>query len=331
MKRRFTIPMGLNLLFSIGFGFVTLLTLNIILDLQMSSYIKYAFIGVVEGLASRNTRAYVKRVCKSKIVKQKESLITKYNNIVESLIFDFNLPLTLEGFNSFICILFAIMVLLVVMFLKNITLSAFVSVSILVGFITFFTMKSRQTKSAKMEYIMDAEDILCPLAREGVLVAVKKVLESEEYLHKSIRPYFVQFVENYENHGYSFKRAMEVLNKQLGPKFDSFAKKAVIFEYNERKGMADVFLDIVDENAALREINNRKNRIFKKMNFDFLLKTCLILIFIMYSMTIKELRSFLMNNDIGRFINTAAIVSICLGFARCQALQGDIGKFGGDN
>lgn len=322
--------MDLNLLFSIGLGVVTLLALNIVMDLSLASYIKYAFIGMVDGLASRNTKAYVKRVRRSKIVKQKESLLTRYNSMVENLIFDFNLPLTLEGFNSFICILFALMVLIVVLFMKNITLSAFVSISILVGCITFFTMQSRQTKSAKIEYIMDAEDILCPLAREGVLVAVKKVLESEEYLHKSIRPYFVQFVENYENHGYSFRRAMEVLNKQLGPKFDGFAKKAVIFEYNERKGMADVFLDIVDENAALREINARKNRIFKKMNFDFLIKTSLIVIFIMYSMTMETLREFLLGNDIGRFINTLAVVSICLGFARCQALQGDIGKFGGD-
>jgi len=322
--------MDLNLLFSIGLGLVALVTLNIVLDLQMGSYIKYAFIGVVDTLANRNTRAYVRRIKKSKIVRQKEGLIAKYNNIVENLIFDFNLPLTLEGFNSFICIVFAIMVLLVVLFLKNITLSAFVSISILVGVITFFTMQSRQIKSAKIEHIMDAEDILCPLAREGVLVAIKKVLESDEYLHNSIRPYFVQFVENYENHGYSFRRAMEVLNKQLGPKFDNFAKKAIIFEYNERKGMADVFLDIVDENAALREINARKNRIFKKMNMDFLIKTSLIVIFLLYCMTIKEIRDFLLNNDLGRFINTLAIVSICLGFARCQALQGDIGKFGGD-
>jgi len=322
--------MDLNLLFSIGLGLVALVTLNIVLDLQIGSSVKYAFIGVVDSLANRNTRAYVKRIKKSKIVRQKEGLIAKYNNIVENLIFDFNLPLTLEGFNSFICIVFAIMVLIVVLFLKNITLSAFVSISILVGIITFFTMQSRQIKSAKIEHIMDAEDILCPLAREGVLVAIKKVLESDEFLHNSIRPYFVQFVENYENHGYSFRRAMEVLNKQLGPKFDNFAKKAIIFEYNERKGMADVFLDIVDENAALREINARKNRIFKKMNMDFLIKTSLIVIFIMYSMTIKEIRDFLINNDLGRFVNTLAIVSICLGFARCQALQGDIGKFGGD-
>jgi len=42
---------------------------------------------------------------------------------------------------------------------------------------------------------MDAEDLICPLARDGVLVAIKKVLESDEYINADIRPFFVQFVE----------------------------------------------------------------------------------------------------------------------------------------
>jgi len=118
--------------------------------------------------------------------------------------------------------------LIVVLFLKDITLSALVSISLLVGAITYFTMRSRNLKAAKIESIMDAEDLICPLARDGVLVAIKKVLESDEYINADIRPFFVQFVENCENYGYSFRRAMEILNRQLGPKFDNFAKKAVI-------------------------------------------------------------------------------------------------------
>ncbi len=322
--------MEFNFLFSLGLGVVSLILLNILMDLRLVRDAKYSFLSLFDTLASYNTRKYVQRVKRNRIIKQKDNFITKYNAIVEALIFDFNLPLTLEGFNSVMCIMFSVIVLVAVLFLNNITLSMFVSVSILVGIITYLTMQSRQAKAAKIECIMDAEDILCPLAKEGVLVAIKKVLESDEYLHRSIKPHFVQFVENYENHGYSFKRAMEILNKQLGPKFDNFAKKAVVFEYNERKGMADVFLDIVDENAALREINAKKNRIFKKMNLDFLIKASLIVIFLAYSMTFRDLREFLLNTDLGRFINTFAIVSICLGFARCQALQGDIGKFGGD-
>jgi len=49
-----------------------------------------------------------------------------------------------------------------------------VSISLLVGAITYFTMRSRNLKAAKIESIMDAEDLICPLARDGVLVAIKK-------------------------------------------------------------------------------------------------------------------------------------------------------------
>ena len=56
---------------------------------------------------------------------------------------------------------------------------------------------------------------------------------------------------------------MEVLTA-IGTPNSTVCGKGSGFEYNERKGMADIFLDIVDENAALREINARKNRLFRK-------------------------------------------------------------------
>ncbi|HOM02749.1 MAG TPA: hypothetical protein PLH43_07980 [Acetivibrio sp.] len=320
-----------NVGFSIAIGLFLLYVLSKVFDLRFLDDIKTLFSYVIDAIANHNTKKYLERIKKNKIVKTNDNIISKYNRLVENIIFDYNLPLTLEGFNSFISILFAILVLIAVLFLKDITLSALVSISLLVGAITYFTMRSRNLKAAKIESIMDAEDLICPLARDGVLVAIKKVLESDEYINADIRPFFVQFVENCENYGYSFRRAMEILNRQLGPKFDNFAKKAVIFEYNERKGMADIFLDIVEENAALREINARKNRIFKKMNMNFIMKTALIVIFVAYSMTISELRSFLLESTVGRFVLTMTIVAICLSFARCQALQSDIGSLGGDN
>ena len=115
-----------------------------------------------------------------------------------------------------------------------------------------------------------------------------------------------------------------LLNKQLGPKFNNFTKKAIIFEYNERKGMADVFLDIVDENAILREINMKKEQIFRKMNRDFIMKTIIIVLFFIYALSVNDFRIFMINNNIGKTINTIVVCIVCLSFARCQALQGNI-------
>jgi hypothetical protein len=178
---------------------------------------------------------------------------------------------------------------------------------------------------------MDAEDIICPLARDGVLVAIKKVMESEEYISPNIRPFFKQFIDNCENNGYSFKQAILILNKQLGSKFDNFTKKAIVFEYNERKGMADIFLDIVDENAVLRDINARKDRIFRKMNRDFLIKTVIILLFFLYALSVSGFRDFMVSTNIGKVINVVIVSIICVSFARCQALQGNLGQDGDRN
>ncbi|WP_223068038.1 hypothetical protein [Paenibacillus caui] len=278
-----------------------------------------------EYLGKYNTKRYIERVKKERIVKRKENVYAKYNRLVEGLILDFNLPLTLESFTSLLCIAFAVMVLIIVIFMESVTLSVVITIAVFVGLLTYFVMQSKALKAEKLESIMDAEDIICPLAREGVLVAIKKVLESDEYIKPGIRPYFQQFIDNCENNGYSFKQAITLLNRQLGPKFDNFTKKAIVFEYNERKGMADIFLDIVDENAVLREINAKKDRIFRKMNRDFLLKTAIIVLFFLYALSVADFREFMLFNTYGKVINTVLISIICLSFARTQALQGDLG------
>lgn len=298
------------------------------------------FSGMLEGILNRfghlldkigeyNTRKYIERKKKQSIQKPKEGLITKYNALVENLINDLKLPLTLESFTSLLSIAFVLVVMVIVLFMKNVTLSIVIGVSVFIGIITAFVMASKTVSSERLECIMDAEDIICPLAREGVLNAIKKVMESDEYIHKSIRPYFRQFINNCDNNGYSFRQAITLLNKQLGHKFDNFTKKAITFEYNERIGMADIFLDIVDENAVIREMNAKKDRIFRKMNKDFLIKTVIIVLFFCYALTIPEFKAFMIDTDIGKFINTAIISTICLCFAKCQSLQSDLGM-GGD-
>ncbi|MCJ8011827.1 hypothetical protein MUG84_08735 [Paenibacillus sp. KQZ6P-2] len=325
--------MNTTLLVSIFMGLSFFILFNTIFEVRFFQGTSRFFLGMLDTLAEHlgryNTKRYVERIKRERIVKQKENIYAKYNRLVEELILDFNLPLTLESFTSLLCICFAVTALLVVFFMQNVTLSVVVTISIFIGLLTYFVMQSKAIKAEKLEGIMDAEDIICPLARDGVLFAIKKVMESEEYIRPSLRPYFQQFIDNCENNGYSFRQAITLLNRQLGPKFDSFTKKAIVFEYNERKGMADIFLDIVDENAVLREINARKDRIFRKMNRDFLLKTAIIILFFFYALAVPDFRTFMLHTDIGKMINTLLISVVCLSFARCQALQGNLGPGGG--
>ncbi len=324
--------MNLDLIVSLFLGIAAFVLFNTIFKVQFFSGTARFFLDMFDTLAEYlgkyNTKRYIERVKKERIVKQKETIFAKYNRLIEGLILDFNLPFTLESFTSILSILFAITVLIVVFFLQNVTLSVVIAISIFIGLLTYFVMQSRSIKAERLENIMDAEDIICPLAREGVLVAIKKVMESDEYISPNIRPYFQQFIDNCENNGYSFKQAITLLNRQLGPKFDNFTKKAIVFEYNERKGMADIFLDIVDENAVLRELNTKKDRIFRKMNRDFIIKTMIICLFFLYALSVKDFREFMLLNDYGKLINTVLISVICISFARCQALQGNLGAGG---
>jgi len=324
--------MDATLLLSLMIGAAAFALFNAVFEVRFFQGTFRFFLNLLETFADYlgkyNTKRYVERIKRERIARRKETVIAKYNRLIENLILDFNMPLTLESFNSLLAISFALVAMLVVLYMKNVSLSVVITISVFIGLLTLFVMQSKSIKARRLEQIMDAEDLICPLARDGVLVAIKKVLENDEYLSPDIRPYFQQFVDNCENNGYSFRQAMELLNRQLGPKFDNFARKAIVFEYNERKGMADIFLDIVDENAVLREINSRKERIFRKMNRDFLLKTTIITMFFLYSLSVEEFRAFMLGSDIGKLINTVWISVICVSFARCQALQGDFGSGG---
>ncbi len=326
--------MNQDVLLALAIGVMAFISINIFFNIRFFEGVRTFFLNLLDdlldGVNKYNTKKYIERRKKETIVKSKENLISKYNSLVENAIIDFHLPLTLESFTSTLLVAFIIVVLLILILMQNVTLSLVIAISVFIGVATLFVMRSQSLRAEKMESIMDAEDIICPLAHEGVLVAIKQVMKNDEYIHKNIRPYFAQFISNCENNGYSFRQAMEILNRQLGHKFDNFAKKAIIFEYNERKGMADIFLDVVDENAILREINVRKDKAFRKMNRDFLMKTLIIILFFLYALTIPEFKAFMIDTTAGKAINTILVSVVCLSFARCQSLQGNLGIGGLD-
>ena len=313
---------------ALGLGVVAFAFVNIVFNVRFFAGTREFFLDIVadllEGVGKLNAQRYISRRKKEAIYKGKENIISTYNTVVETAIMDFNWPLTLESFTSALAVTFVFLIFAVLLLLNSLLLSVTITVSLFIVIITVFIMQSKSIKAARLESIMDAEDIICPVAHEGVLFAIKKALETDEYIEENIRLYFTQFVNNCENNGYSFRQAMEILNRQLGPKFDNFAKKAIVFEYNERKGMADIFLDVVDDNAILREMNRKKDKVFRKMNRDFLLKTLIILLFFLYALTVPDFKEFMVGTTPGKAINTVLLSVVCLSFARCQALQGDL-------
>ena len=319
-----------NLIISFFLGAAVLGILNAAMNLRIASALKDFFVKLLEETAENLGRYNFKRrearKNREKVTIQNENIFVKYNRLVENILVDFKLDkkLTLEAFTSLLAIVFALIILLATLFIQNVTFALLIAVSLMIGVFTIFSMQSRKIRVRRAEMISDAEDTLCPLAREGVLVAVKKAMNSEGFIHESIRPYFADFIDDCEIRGHSFRQAMTELNRNLGSRFDNFAKKAIIFEYNERKGMADVFMDIVDENAVVREINARKEEQFSRMNRDFLMKILIIVLFFVYALSIADFREFMLFSTAGRLLNAICLNVICVSFAMGQALQGSL-------
>ena len=95
-----------------------------LLDLLGSMYI-----WLRSKLAKINTAKTAERIKRKRIEKEKKNLLSRYNNLVENLIDDYNLPLTLEGFNSVLGFLLIVAVLFIFILIKNVILSFLVSVS----------------------------------------------------------------------------------------------------------------------------------------------------------------------------------------------------------
>ena len=309
-------------------GFAVFTALNALLELHFLSDVRLFFVTLFSSLWARlaryNHRRRSERIKRESIASRSETLVVKYNRLIDDFLKSFNLGIPLETATSLIAILFVVLILVLTVVFRELTLALFIAVSIMIALFTWFAHAARIQRTIRSEAIANAEDAICPLARDGVLLAVKSVMDTGEYIHKSVRPFFQEFIDNCETRGFSFRQAMVHLNRQLGPRFDNFAEKAVIFEYNERKGMADIFLDIVDENAVIREINAKKEDIFKKMNRDFLMKCLLIVLFFAFALTVEGFRHFMLLTAPGRFINSLCLNAVCIMFAWGQSLQSSL-------
>jgi len=313
---------------SLVVGLVVFASLNSLFELNFLSDLRKGFnnlfLSLWGNLEKYNRKRRSERIKRENIARRKEDLAVKYNRLVDDFLKSFNLSIPLETATSLIAILFALVVITLTLFLGEITIAFAITISIMIATFTWFSYAARVRRSARAEAIADAEDAICPLARDGVLIAIKSIMETEEYIHKSIQPYFQEFIDNCETRGYSFRQAMQQLNRQLGSRFNNFAEKAIIFEYNERKGMADIFLDIVDENSVTREINARKEHMFRKMNRDFLMKILLILLFFIFALSVEGFREFMISTTPGRLINALCLNAMCIAFAWGQALQSSL-------
>ena len=156
--------------------------------------------------------------------------------------------------------------------------------------------------------IMDAVDLLVSDIRGGIYNAILRYKDS---FHPNIRPFFLSFIDDIQNKGYSFKQAIGILNDKLGPNFTDFAQKAVLYEAKADETMEDIFSSIIETNRqrrTLRYINNIK---FNELRTQFIVSFLLIIGYGVFSALLDPfILEFLTQNSFGKLLLIGDIVII---------------------
>ena len=156
--------------------------------------------------------------------------------------------------------------------------------------------------------IMDAVDLLVSDIRGGIYNAILRYKDS---FHPNIRPFFLSFIDDIQNKGYSFKQAIGILNDKLVPNFTDFAQKAVLYEAKADETMEDIFSSIIETNRqrrTLRYINNIK---FNELRTQFIVSFLLIIGYGIFSALLDPfILEFLTQNSFGKLLLIGDIVII---------------------
>lgn len=169
-----------------------------------------------------------------------------------------------------------------------------------IGVFCVMYTKANVAHDARIENVMEAENIICNNIKSGVLVAVR---ESLDVIPAGVRQDFKDFVDNVEQKNYHIKTALLELNIQLGSIADDFIKKCIVFEMEEEHGIAGMFNDIVEMNGIRSECRIMAKRKFEEVKTEFNIGATMIFVFLGGVIAIyPNVREFYFTNFIGHII-----------------------------
>lgn len=169
------------------------------------------------------------------------------------------------------------------------------------------------------EVIMDAIDLLVSDVKSGIFNSIIKYKDS---FHESIRPFFLECIDNVQNKGYSFEAAMEILTDQLGYSFADFAAKAIYYEANRQEGTEGIFGAIIELNRQRRILRRENAEAFNSIKVGLIVSFLAIGLFAVYTILSEPaIRAILIDSIVGRIVLIADIALIAFVFSRLTAIR----------
>jgi hypothetical protein len=247
----------------------------------------------------------------------------KLYNFLSELIIDLNLeemeftPYTLLGVVATIVLI--ISTIICKMLFGNIIINIVMYPIALVATFCFMYTKANIAHDARIENVIEAENIICANIKVGVLVAVR---DSIDVIPKNVRRAFVNFIDNVEQKNYHIKTALLQLNAELGSVADDFIKKCIVFELEEEHGIAGMFADIVEINNINVEMRTEMKRKFEEVKVNFIMGLGMIIAFLGGVIAIFEnVRVFYFTTAVGQIILAIDLLIIIIEFVYITALR----------
>lgn len=182
----------------------------------------------------------------------------------------------------------------------------------IVGVFCVMYTKANIAHDARIENVIEAENIICNNIKVGVVVAVR---DSLDVIPKEVRPDFKDFIDNIEQKNYHIKTALLELNAKLGSIADDFIKKCIVFEMEEEHGIAGMFQDIVEINTIKMEMRIEMKRKFEEVKTNFIVGAGMIFTFLAGVLIVFPLvRDFYFKTGIGQIIIAIDMLLLILEF-----------------
>lgn len=289
------------------FGYLALYGNNILLKASESQFIIAKIYYKLFGNILRQTNVKLTR----KANLNKKSSLYKVYSFFEDIIINLDMKkdnVTVSGLLLFMLSV-SLSVGLIIGFLMSSIMIVFIgTLAVFYLVLTLFRMASLIKYEQREAEIMDAVDLLVSDIQGGVYNAIVRYKDS---FHPNIRPHFLNFIDDIQNKGYSFRQAMMNLESKLGVNFTDFAQKAILYESKADETLDDIFSSIVEINRQRRTLRYINNLEFSALRTQFIVSLVLIVLYGLFStMMDGYIRHFLFNTTAGKVMIISDIVIV---------------------
>lgn len=227
----------------------------------------------------------------------------KWYKFLDELTID--LGLKLQGVSPyeflFIVTVFSVIISLIITLLlfNNIWLTIFATGIVFCGVMCGCYTKANLAHDARIEAVIEAENILSNSMNGGIKPAVTSTFDS---LPKEVKNEFRDFLNNLEDMMY-ISTALIDLNNKLGSIADDFIQKCIKFELEEEHGTVGVFQDVVEINNIKTQLRMRMKKSFEEVTTEFVIGALMILLFLTGVLVVyPDIRNFYLHNTLGQII-----------------------------